>query len=96
MKAEGLIHFFRVQAAVAQQLARKQEDRDFVAVTRPRHRIKIDVDDIDGDALGTIQSGKLTQHFLAQTAPGARVQQETLRVNDEESRRRCRLSPSGR
>jgi hypothetical protein len=62
---ERLIHFLRVQAAVAEQLSRKQEDRYFVPVARPRGRFLIDVDDIDGDALGARQKAKFAQHFLA-------------------------------
>jgi hypothetical protein len=62
---ERLIHFLRVQAAMAQQLSRKQEDRYFVPVTCPRGRLLIDVHDIDGDALGARQNAKLAQHFLA-------------------------------
>ncbi len=96
MKAEGLIYFFRVQAAVAQQLAGKHQDRYFVPVARPRSRVLIDVDNIDGDPLGARQGGQFAEHFLAQAAPGAGVQQESLGVNDEESRRRCRFSPSAR
>jgi hypothetical protein len=65
VKAEGLIHFLRVQSAVAQQLSGKHEDRYFVPVTRPSRGIGIDIDDIDGDALGRRQRGKLAQHFLA-------------------------------
>jgi hypothetical protein len=49
---EGLIHFFGVQAAVAEQLSGKHQDRYFVPIARPRRGVKIDVDDIDGDALG--------------------------------------------
>ena len=65
MKREGLIHFLRVQAAVAQQLSGKHEDRYFVPVTRPSRKVGIDVDDIDGDAPGRRQGGELAQHFLA-------------------------------
>ena len=65
MQPEGLIYFFRVQAAVTQQLSRKHEHRNFVPVTRPRRRVKIDVDDIDGDALGRRQRAEFAQHFLA-------------------------------
>jgi hypothetical protein len=65
MEAEGLIYFLRIQAAVAQQLSGKQEDRYFVPVARPGGRFLIDVDDIDGDALGARQSAKFAQHFLA-------------------------------
>lgn len=51
VKAEGLIHFLRLQAAVAQQLSGKHENRYFVPVACPGRRLKIDVDDVDGDAL---------------------------------------------
>jgi hypothetical protein len=71
MQPEGLIYFFRVQAAVAQQLSRKHQNRYFVPVARPRLWVQIDVDDIDGDALGARQTAKLAQHFLAQAAPSA-------------------------
>ena len=59
------MYFLRVQAAVAQQFSRKHQDRYFVPVACPRGRLLIDVDDIDGDALGTGQSAKLAQHFFA-------------------------------
>ena len=62
---EGLIHFFGIQAAVAQQLSGKHEDWYFVPVARSRRRVKIDVDDIDGDATGGRKRGQLAQHFLA-------------------------------
>ena len=65
MEAEGLIYFLRIQAAVAQQLSGKHEDRYFVPVTRPSRKVGIDVDDIDGDALGARQLAKFAQHFLA-------------------------------
>jgi len=67
---EGLIHFFAVQAAVAQYFSRKQEDRNLVTVARPRLWVLIDVDDIDGDPFRRRQRLKLAQHFLAQAAPG--------------------------
>src|SRR5258707_9854275 len=95
VKAEGLIYFFAVQAAVAQYFSRKQEDRNLVAVARPRLEVPVNVDDIDGDPLRRRQSLQLAQHLLAQAAPGTRVQQEPLGVNDEESRRRWKFSPSG-
>ena len=62
---EGLIHFFRIQAAVAQQFSRENEHRNLVPVARPRLWLQIDVDDIDGDSLRRRQSLKLAQHFLA-------------------------------
>jgi hypothetical protein len=70
MMREGLIYFFGVQAAVAQQFPRKQEHRNLVPVARPRLAVPIDVDDIDGDPLRRRQGLKLAQHFLAQAAPG--------------------------
>ena len=65
VKLEGLIYFLGVQAAVAQQLPRKHEDRYFVPVARPRGRLQIDIDDINGDALRRRQRGEFAQHFLA-------------------------------
>jgi hypothetical protein len=94
VKAEGLIHFFGVQASVAQQFARKHEDGNLVPVARPRVGLPIDVDDIDGYPFSRRQSLKLAQHFLAQAAPGTGVQQESLGINDEESRRRWKFSQS--
>jgi hypothetical protein len=68
---EGLIHFFRIQAAVAQQFTRKNEHRNLVPVARPRLKLLIDVDDIDGNSLRRGQSLQLAQHFLAEAAPRA-------------------------
>ena len=93
---EGLIHFFRIQAAMAEQFPCKYQYRNLVSVARPRLRIQIDVDDIDGDSLRRRQSMKLAQHLFAQAAAGAGVQQEPLGVNDGESRRRWKFSRSER
>ncbi len=62
---EGLIDFFRIQAAVAEQFSCKNEHRNLVPVARPHLRVQIDVDDIDGDSLRRRQSLKLAQHFFA-------------------------------
>ena len=51
MDAEGLIYFLRVQAAVAEQLSGKHENRYFVPIARPRSGLQIDIDDINRDAL---------------------------------------------
>jgi hypothetical protein len=78
MKAEGLIYLFRVQAAVANQFSREQQYGDFVPVARPRGGLKIDIDDIDRYAARCRQGSQLAQHLLAQTAPRAGVQRESL------------------
>jgi hypothetical protein len=52
VQTEGLIYLFAVEAAVAQQFSSKHEHRNFVPVARPRRRLKIHVDDIDGNASG--------------------------------------------
>ena len=65
MEAEGLIYFLRVQAAVAEQFSGEQEHRYLVPEARPCRRFLIDVDDIDGDALGARQLAKFAQHLLA-------------------------------
>jgi hypothetical protein len=96
MKPEGLIHFLRIQTAVAQQLSGKQQNRYFVAETHPRGGIKVNIDNIYRHTTRRRQRGKLAQHLLAQAAARARVQQEAIGINDEESRRRCRFSPNGR
>jgi hypothetical protein len=76
MVSDGLIHFFRIQPAVANQFVREQQYRDFVPVARPGVGLQIHVDDIDGYAARRGHLRKLAQHFLAKAAPRAGVQQE--------------------
>jgi hypothetical protein len=68
VKAEGLIYFFRVQPAVTNQLAGKQQDRDFVAEARPDRGFEIDIDDINGYPARRAHGGKIAEHFLAKAA----------------------------
>jgi hypothetical protein len=65
MKADGLIHFFRVQTAVAEDFSRDYQHGDLVAVPGLRGRLAIDVNHIDGNALGGRQCRKFLEHFLA-------------------------------
>jgi hypothetical protein len=52
MKPDGLIHFFGVQAAVAEDFSREYQHGDLVAVPGSRVRQAIDVDHVDRNALG--------------------------------------------
>ena len=71
MMSDGLIHFFGIQPAVANQVAREQQYRDLVAVARPSLSPQIHIDDIDGYASSRRHLRQLAQHFLAQAAPRA-------------------------
>jgi hypothetical protein len=62
---EGLIHLFGIQAPVTQQFSRQQKYGNFVSIARPSGRLEIDIDDIDGYALGARQRREIAQHFLA-------------------------------
>src|SRR5258708_13159125 len=94
VKAEGLIYFFAVQAAVAQYFSRKQEDRNLVAVARPRLELPANVDDIDGDPFCRRQSLQLAHHLLPQAPPGPRPPHDPLPANHEEPRPPSSFSPS--
>jgi len=69
--SEGLMHFFRIQAPMTDQLTIKQQHRYLVAIARPGGEVAIDIDHIDADSGRCRQCGEFAQHFLAQTAARA-------------------------
>lgn len=73
------MHLFGVQMPVANQFAPQEQNRDLVAVTHAHERIAVHVDHIHGNIARRRQRRKLCLHFLAQTAVGARIQQEPVR-----------------
>jgi hypothetical protein len=73
------MHFFGVQAAVAQQFTGEQQHRNLVAVANLSLGIGIDVAHIDAEPLRLRQCRELREHFLAQTASGPGVQHEAQR-----------------
>ena len=70
------MHFLEVQSPMAHELSVEQQDRDFVAVAPARSRVCVDVDDIDAHAGGLRQGLQFSEHLVAKTAIGPRIQQE--------------------
>jgi hypothetical protein len=68
---EGLIHLLRVQPAMTNQFSREKQYGDLVTVARPRSRVEIDVDHVNGYPTRRRQGSKLAQHLLAKAAPRA-------------------------
>ena len=77
MVCEGLIQLFHVQMTVADQFAGQQQHRDFMAIAPTRRGIRIHVDDIHGDVGRLRPSREFREHFLAEPAFGAGIQQES-------------------
>jgi len=59
------MQFFDVQAAVANQLAVQQQDRNLVAEAHTRGIVEIDVDDVDRMISRRGLRLELDDHFLA-------------------------------
>ena len=70
------MHLLGVQVAVANQFPGVQQHRNLVPIAQARRAVRIDVDHIHGHIARNAQRLKLAEHFLAEAAPGARVQQK--------------------
>lgn len=73
------MYLLEVQPPVAHQFTAQGQDGDLVSVAHARRRVRIHVDEVHGNAVGGGQGGEFSEHFFAQPAAGARIQQESQR-----------------
>ena len=90
------MYFLDVQVPVTHQFPAEKQHRNLMAITHFRRVVGIDVLHIDTEGSGLRQRRECVQHFLAQAAPRAGVQEEAQRlpahgVSDEAIRRRRRI-----
>jgi len=74
------MYLLGVQASVAHQFSAEQQHRYFMSIAHFRRVVGVDVEHVDREAAGFRQCREFAQHFLAQAAAGARVQQEARRA----------------
>ncbi len=79
MVGECLMYLLGVQMTVTDQLARKQQHRNLVAIAHLCPRIGIDFDDVHGKSSRRRQGSKFGEHFFAKPAPGTGVQHKARR-----------------
>jgi hypothetical protein len=83
------VKLFAIEAAVANQFAVQEQNRDLVAITRPNERILIHIGNVQRHIPYRWQRRQILDHFLAQPAAGPRVQRKARRLRQLVLRRRC-------
>lgn len=65
-----------VEASMADQFAAQQQDRDLMPITLARRPIAVYIDDFDRDAARFRHGPEFAEHFLAQAAARAGIQDQ--------------------